>query len=132
MSDTILAGSILDALPSVDKLLGERAAIVRRVAPLRALFGGNGYAGERMFKLEEARLDTVIRARLRDAGEKTTEPQIAALIRTDEAYTSALTKDVQDRAEWIRLEEQLEEVDHRLRARQSDANLLAAEARLTQ
>ncbi len=131
MSDSILAGSILDTLPNIDTLLGERAGIVRRLAPLRALYGGNGYTGERLFKVEEAKIAVAVRTRLREAGEKTTEPQIDALVRTDDTYTETLTNDVRDRTEWARLEEQLIELDWRLRCRNADANLLAGEARVS-
>ncbi len=131
MSDTLnIHSTILDTLPSSDELLSRRVAIVRELSPLRALYGGNGYRGERAFKQEEAKIAIVVRARLRDAGEKTTEPQIDALVRTDDKYTVALTKDVNDAARWVELEERLEEVEWRLRMRQTDASLLAAEARL--
>lgn len=131
MSDTLMArATILDLLPSTEELLDRRAAIVRELAPLRALYGGSGYTGERVFKVDEARIATAIRARLRDAGEKTTEPQIDALTRTDEGYTHALTRDVEKRTRWAELEERLVEVDWRLRCRNADASLLAAEARL--
>lgn len=132
MSDTLMAhGTILDTLPSSDELLSRRATIVRELAPLRALYGGNGYMGERMFKTDEAKIAVAIRGRLRDAGEKTTEPQIDALVRVHDDYTKALTTDVEKRARWVDLEERLNEVDWRLRCRNADASLLAAEARLT-
>jgi len=131
MSDSItVQPSILDLLPSTDELLARRSAIVRELSPLRALYGGNGYMGERCFKVDEAKIATAIRARLRDAGEKTTEPQIDALTRVDEGYTSALAADVEKRTRWAELEERLNEVEWRLRCRNADASLLAAEARL--
>lgn len=131
MTDTIIAGTILDTLPSVDDLLGRRTELARKVAPLRALFGGNGYMGERMFKTEEAKVAVSVRSRLRDAGEKTTEPQIDALVRVDPMYTTTLAQDVEKRRQWIELEEELNELDWRLRCRNADASLLAAEARLS-
>lgn len=132
MSDTIhAAGTILDTLPSSEELLGRRAAIVRELAPLRALYGGNGYMGERMFKVDEARVAVAIRTRLREAGEKTTEPQVDALTRVDEGYVASLATDLDKRARWVELEERLNEIDWRLRNRASDSALLAAEMRLT-
>lgn len=123
--------TILDTLPSSEELLARRASIARELAPLRALCGGQGYMGERMFKLDEARVAVAIRTRFKEAGEKTTEPQIDALVRSDPEYVAALTADVQKRERWADLEERLNEVDWRLRNRASDSQLLAAEMRLT-
>jgi hypothetical protein len=123
--------TIIDALPSTDELLAKRAELSERLAPYRALYGGNGYMGERMFKLDEARVAIAVRARLTVAGGKVTEPMIDAETRADPEYVASLTKDVRDRAEWVELEEKLNEIDWRLRMRQADAQLLAAEARLT-
>ncbi len=132
MSDTLtVRSSAIDLLESTNDLLTRRSAIDRELAPLRALYGGNGYMGERMFKTDEAKIAVAVRGRLRDAGEKTTEPQIDALVRVDTEYTTSLTKDVEKRAKWVDLEERLNEVDWRLRCRNADASLLAAEARLT-
>ena len=126
-------GTMLDGLSNVDALLGKRSELVKRIAPLRARYGGAGnYLGERLFKMEEAKVAVAIRARLRDAGEKTTEPQIDALVRVDEGYQVALTNEVTERQRWIELEEELKDIEWRLEMRKADAYLLGAEARLTQ
>lgn len=126
-------GTMLDGLSNVDALLGKRSVLVKRIAPLRARYGGAGnYLGERLFKMEEAKIAVAVRARLRDAGEKTTEPQIDALVRVDEGYQTALTSEVTERQKWIELEEELKEIEWRLEMRKADAYLLGAEARLTQ
>ncbi len=131
MSDTInIRSSAIDLLESTNDLLTRRSAIVRELAPLRALYGGQGYMGERMFKLDEAKVAVAVRTRFKEAGEKSTEPQIDALVRSDPEYIASLTRDVQNRERWADLEERLNEVEWRLRMRQSDATLLAAEARL--
>lgn len=122
---------LLDTLVSADELLARRADVARRLTPLRALYGGNGYMGERQFKAEEARVATVVRAKLKADGEKTTEPMVDALTRQHPDYIQALTDDVKRRGEWIALEEELNEVEWRLRCRQTDGALLSAEARLT-
>ena len=126
-------GTMLDGLSNVDALLGKRSELVKRIAPLRARYGGAGnYLGERLFKMEEAKVAVAIRARLRDAGEKTTEPQIDALVRVDEGYQVALANEVTERQRWIELEEEMKEIEWRLEMRKADAYLLGAEARLTQ
>ena len=126
-------GTMLDGLSNVDALLGKRSELVKRIAPLRARYDGAGnYLGERLFKMEEAKVAVAIRARLRDAGEKTTEPQIDALVRVDEGYQVALTNEVTERQRWIELEEELKDIEWRLEMRKADAYLLGAEARLTQ
>lgn len=124
------AGSLIDTLADADALLAARAKIVGLLAPLRALYGGNGYMGERQFKLDEARIATVVRAKLAADGVKITEPMVDAATRTHPHYIAALEMDVKQRAEWIGLEEQLNEIEWRLRVRSSDSYLLGAEAKL--
>lgn len=122
---------LLDTLPSADDLLARRADIVRRLTPLRALYGGMGYMGERTFKMEEAKVATIVRARLQEDGSKATEGRVDELTRTHPEYVKALTADVEQRGRWIALEEELNEIEWRLRCRQTDGALLSAEARLT-
>lgn len=86
---------------------------------------------ERQFKIEEAKVATAVRAKLKADGEKVTEPMVDALTRQDPAYIDALTADVQRREKWVLLEEDLNEIEWRLRCRQTDGALLSAEARLT-
>ena len=86
---------------------------------------------ERQFKVEEARVATVVRAQLKADGEKTTEPMVDALTRQHKDYIATLEADVVRRAQWISLEEELNEIEWRLRCRQTDGALLSAEARLT-
>jgi hypothetical protein len=126
-----LTVGLAETLVSSDELLAKRADIARRLAPFRALYGNGSYAGERQFKLVEARCATAIRAQWEVAGEKVTEPKLDAAVRQHPEYIQALTDDVKRRAEWIALEEELNELEWRLRVRQSDASLLSAEARLT-
>lgn len=123
--------SILQTIADADALLSERADIVRRLTPLRALYGGNGYMAERQFKVEEAKVATAVRAQLKADGEKTTEPMVDALTRQHKDYIATLEADVVRRAQWVALEEELNEIEWRLRCRQTDGALLSAEARLT-
>jgi hypothetical protein len=127
--------SILDTLADSEELLAKRREIVTRVSPLRALYGGQGYFGERVFKLDEAKIDTAIRTQLRaelKQGEKMpTEGHIDALVRQQPTYVAALMAQVERRAEWIALEEELNEIEWRLKLRTSDSYLLGAEAKLS-
>lgn len=124
-------GTMLDALPNADVLLERRAQIVKQVAPLRARYGGAGnYLGERLFKVEEAKLDVAIRAQAKSDGERLTEPAIDARVRTHPTYSQLLLDEVKARQEWIELEESLKEVEYRLEIRKSDSYLLGGEARL--
>lgn len=133
MPDTIIArrDTILALLSDPDVLLAKRDKIVKALAPLRALYGNGSNAGERELKLVEARIASAIRAQWDANGEKCTEPKLDAAVRQHPEYIEALTRDVQRRTEWIEKEEALLDIDWRLRCRQSDASLLAAEARLT-
>ena len=133
--DGAVRDSILDTLPDAEALLTRRREIVAKVAPLRALYGGQGFMGERVFKLDEAKMDTAIRTSLRanlKANEKMpTETAIDAMVRQQPGYVDALMSQIEKKAEWVRLEEELAEIDWRLRIRQGDSHLLAAEARLS-
>lgn len=122
---------LLDTLVSADELLAKRADIARRLAPFRALFGGNGYAAERQLKLIEARVASVVRATLLGQGGKVTEGMVDEGTRQHPEYIQALTDDLHKRQQWIELEESLNEIEWRLRCRQTDGSLLSAEARLT-
>lgn len=122
---------ILGMVADPDELLDKRHNIVRKLAPLRALYGGNGYAAERQLKLVEARISSLVRAGLAGEGKKVTEGAIDAEVRQHPEYIQALTDDLAQREKWISLEESLAEIEWRLRCRQSDASLLSAEARLT-
>lgn len=115
----------------LEELLAERGQLAKRVAPLRALYGNGSYGGERELKLVEARVSSAIRAQWEAEGGKYTEVKLDSAVRQHPEYIEALTADVKRRTEWIEAEESLQDIDHRLRARQSDAQLLSAEARLT-
>lgn len=123
--------SILHMVADLEGLLAERQEIVKRVAPLRALYGNGSYGGERSLKLVEARVSAAIRAGWEAEGAKFTEVKLDSAVRQHPEYIEALTADVQRRTEWVEAEEALEDINQRLRARQSDAQLLSAEARLT-
>jgi hypothetical protein len=122
---------LLDTLPSADELLARRADVCRRLIPLRAVYGGAGYMAERQFKIEEAKVATAVRAQLKADGEKVTEPMVDALTRQHPQYIAALTADVERRTQWVALEEELNEIEWRLRCRLTDGALLSAEARLS-
>lgn len=122
---------LLDTIASADELLAVRANVVRTLAPLRALYGSGSYAGERELKLVEARVASSIRAKWESDGEKITEPKLDAAVRQHPEYIEALTNDVKRRTQWIEAEEKLNEIEWRLRVRQTDGALLSAEARLT-
>jgi hypothetical protein len=129
--DGAVRDSILDTLPDAEALLEQRREIVAELAPLRALYGGQGFMGERQFKLEEAKVDTAVRTRFKAAGVKATEGMVDADVRQSPDYITALAAEIQRKAEWVRLEEALNEVEWRLRLRTSDSYLLGAEAKLT-
>lgn len=123
--------SILDTLPDADALLMRRADVVHQLRKLRALYAGNGYMGERVFKMEEAKVDTAVRARFKQLEVKVTEPMVDAAIRQQPEYVQALLTEVEQKARWVELEEELNEIEWRLRLRTSDSYLLGAEAKLT-
>lgn len=124
-------GTMLDALPNVDVLLARRDKLIAELKPLRARYGGQGnYMGERLFKIEEAKIELVVRTRAKAAGVKLTEAAVEAEVRTHEEYEPLLVKELQSRERWIELEEQLQTLEWRLHMRKTDAFLLGGEARL--
>ena len=124
-------GTMLDALPDTDSLLERRDAIVKKLSPLRARYGGAGnYLGERQFKMEEAKLDVAVRAEAKANGEKVTEAQVDARVRTHETYAGLLLDEINSRREWVELEEELNTLEWRLEFRKSDSYLLGREAGL--
>ena len=125
------SASILDTLASADELMARRRAIVQQVRKLRALYGGAGYAGERVFKIREARAAIAVRARFKLEGVKATEAMVDEQVRNHPDYVSALLRDVARRARWCDLEEELRDLNWRLELRKSDSYLLGQEARLS-
>lgn len=127
--------SIIDTLPDAEALLARRADVVKRLRTLRAKYGGQGFFGERTFKLEEAKIDTAVRAQFRasqKAGDRpATEGAIDATVRQHPNYIAALMAAIEEKATWVELEEELASIDWRLRLRSSDSYLLGSEARLT-
>lgn len=124
-------GTMLDALPNVDVLLARRDKLIAELKPLRARYGGTGnYMGERLFKVEEAKIELAVRTTAKAEGEKPTEGAIEARVRTHEQYAPLLLKELADREKWIELEERLQTLEWRLHMRKTDAFLLGGEARL--
>jgi hypothetical protein len=140
-NDGEVVDSIRATLADPEVLLHRRREIVKELAPLRALYGGQGHFGERVFKLDEAKVEIAVRtaaelnyatAKQKDEKAKmATEGAIDAALRTRPDYIDALTAAVNKKAKWVELEEEMAEIDWRLRIRGSDSYLLGAEIKLT-
>jgi len=98
----------------IDELLAERAEIVRELAPLRALFGGNGIGNHRR-KVELSRIEKRIYAEAQQRSEKKpSDDFVDTLAHADPAYGEMVEVMVRQATRWVELEEQLEAIDMRI------------------
>ena len=136
MPDTVIAKSAraeIEArigVESIDSLLARRRELVERHAELAAVFGSFGTL-EHQRKIELALIGARLRAEYTAAGVKVTEAALDAGAHADPSYIAFITKATEQRAEWARVENELESIDATIRRDQSLIHYLAAESRLT-
>jgi hypothetical protein len=115
-------------------LLAERSIIVGKLAALWAQYGPGGLA-ESTRKNEELRLSAMVRALAvanRKEGEKMpTEGAIEEGARSHPDYTGIMARQTTDRAEYFRLNADMEAVEYRIQRGQALLRMFASEARLT-
>jgi hypothetical protein len=114
----------------LDQLLDERAHLVEQVATLWALYGPGGTA-DHSRKNELARLDGLVRAMAVGLEKKLTEPMVEAATHAHKDYLDFVAKMTTERAEFFRLNAQLEATELRINRGQALLRMFAAEARLT-
>ncbi len=116
-------------LRPVSELLAERETLVERVADLRARHGSFGTYGD-LRKIELSRIAMMLRAQAVKDGIKVTEGGIEDAAHAHPDYVAFVTAATLQRAEWVRLENQIEAIEATIRRGQSVASYLSAEARL--
>lgn len=95
----------------LEGLLDERRHLLNKVATLRAKYGGYGSTFEHLRKVELARLNGLIRAQALRDKRKVTESQLDAEAHAHPDYVEFVTMATVQRAEWVKLEAQIEEID---------------------
>ena len=91
----------------IDELNDIRLTIARRVAPLYALYGPGGTAGDRK-KSALADLENSIRAVAEGLEQKMTEAGLSRAALSHKAFKDLLTETERGRAEWWLAEQELE------------------------
>lgn len=135
MSDKIVARSPMAeverklGLRPIEELLHERSQLVERVAALRALYGGFGLF-DHTRKMELARIAGLIRAQALQAKIRMTVAEIEDASHTHPDYRDLITTATRERAEWCKLEAQLESIEWTVRRGDMIGRYIAAEARL--
>lgn len=113
----------------LDHLLDERNHLVAKVAPLWALYGPGGTA-DNSRKNELARLDGLIRALATGEGKKVTEPMVEAATHAHPDYLNFVAKMTTERAEFFKLNAQLEAIEWKVNRGQALLRMFTAESRL--
>lgn len=116
-------------LRPVEELLAERYALVEKAADLKARYGAFGTM-DHLRKMELARLAGLVRAQAMRDKIKMTAAEVEDATHDHPDYRSLITTATKERAEWCRLEAQIEAVDWVIRRGQTVASYLGSEARL--
>lgn len=115
---------------SLDVLHAIRDDIIRRLAPLRPLYGpANMHDDRRKAMLEACK----VRARMKlteDGTAKITEGMVDALAYTDPQYVTLLDQGERGAIEYVGLEHELVKVDQMIEARSQVVRAFTAEVRL--
>jgi hypothetical protein len=113
---------------SADELLAERQVITDRLAPLFALFGPGGMA-DTMRRSERARIAGLIRAMAVASGQKMTEAGLEEAAASHADYLQVMAEHTTGRAEYFKLNAQLEAVDFKLQRGQAVLRFVSSELR---
>jgi hypothetical protein len=106
-----------------------RRTLLDQLAPLKALHGPFGVFDDRRKQLCET-LKIRARAELTAQGVRVTEAAVDAHAYADPQYETLLDEAVTARIEYLKLENQLSELNERIRSRELELNVYAAEVRL--
>lgn len=110
-------------LQPIADLLQERGVLIDRVARLRAKYGSFGtWDAERKMRL--AGIKGRIRAEMQRNGAKITEAQLDDMAHADHDYTDFIVTATLERADWVRLEAQIDGIDATINRGQAIARLI--------
>ncbi len=114
---------------SADELLDERAVLVEKVADLRARYGGFG-TFDHLRKIELSRLKGLVRAQSTRDKIKMTNDQIDDEAHAHPDYYDFITTATKERAQWTKLENQIESITARLNRGQAILRYVSSEPRI--
>jgi hypothetical protein len=113
----------------IDELLDQRRHLVDKVADLRAQYGSFG-TFDHLRKIELARIAGLIRAQAVRDHMKMTAAEVDDATHDHPDYRDLITRATRERAQWVRLEAEIEAIDATINRGQAVARFAAAEARL--
>jgi len=116
-------------LRPIEELLAERAARTERIADLRARFGAFGTYND-LRKVELSRIAGLVRAQALRDKVKMTAAEVDDGAHSHPDYRDFITEATRQRAEWVKLESEIEAIDWTIRRGQTVASFLTSEARL--
>ncbi len=110
----------------LELLLTRRRDLVKRVAVLRAVHGPFG-TWDAQRKIELSRIKTLVRAQATMAKAKMNNDQVDEEAHAHPDYTAFITTAIKERAEFYRLESEIEDVDYRINRGQALLRYAASE-----
>ena len=110
-------------LQPVDELLQERGVLVERMANLWAKYGPGGTA-EHQRSAELARIDGMLRAMAAAREDKVTEASLEKACRAHPDYLALIAKHTTERAEYFKLDAQIQAIDFRINRGQGLTRLI--------
>lgn len=117
-------------IDSLDVLHHKRRAVLEQLAPLKALHGPFGLWDARRKQMLEALKIRALHS-LTQANEKTPEWRIDAEAHADEQYAALLDRAEADKVAYLNLDNELSEIEERIRSREAELYAYAREARLS-
>lgn len=114
---------------SLDTLHAERRTLLVQLNPLKALHGHNGLYDDKRKQMLEA-MKVKARMRLSEGGQKVTEGMVESEAYGDPQYLAFLDEGIKNRIEYLKLQNELDEVNERIRSRELELICYNGETRL--
>ena len=114
----------------LERLLTERRALIEKVADLRSKYGSFG-TFDHLRKIELSRIKGLIRLQAMRDSRKMNNDQVDEEAHEHPDYTQFVVEATRARAEYFRLEGQIESIDYRINRGQALARFAASEAAMT-
>jgi hypothetical protein len=113
----------------IDALLHRRRELVEKVATLRAVYGSFG-TWDYQRKCELSRIKSLVRLQAMKDSRKVNNDQVDEEAHEHPDYTAFVVRATKERADYFRLEAQLEEIDYRVNRGQALIRFVSSEPRV--
>lgn len=113
----------------IDEMLANRAKLVDQVADLRARFGSFG-TFDHLRKIELSRIAGLVRAQAVRDKVKMTAAEVEDATHSHPDYRDFITAATARRAEWVKVESQIEAIDATIQRANAIVRYITSEARL--